>query len=100
MGRKNQIKQNIFPAPSGPQNSRAFNFLISKALLKALHCGVKVVKSLLNAPAPGGLKIMNNDKWPKSFEYAFHLFPYPMVVQHEIWLHMAQWFQRIYEYSV
>ena len=29
----------------------------------------------------------------------FHLYPYPMVVQHEK-LQLALWFQRIYEYIV
>ena len=49
----------VSPTPSGPGNSGAFYFTIVKALLKALHCGAKfVVKSLLNAPAPG---VDNND---------------------------------------
>ena len=48
-------------------------------------------------PRPRGLTIMTNNESPKSFEYAFHLFPYPMVVPHEKLL-LAQWFQRIYEY--
>ena len=40
---------NCIPRPAKPGNSRAFNFSIFKALLKALHCGSKfVVKSLLN----------------------------------------------------
>ena len=44
----------VSPDPSEPGNSGAFNFSIFKALLKALHCGAKfVVKSLINAPAPG-----------------------------------------------
>ena len=42
------------PAPTGPGNSGAFNFSVSKALLNALHCRDKfMVKSLLKAPAPG-----------------------------------------------
>ena len=45
----------VVPAPTGPWNSGAFNFLVFKALLNALHCGDKfMVKSLLKAHAPGG----------------------------------------------
>ena len=42
--------QGPWTAPPGPGNSRAFNFSVFKALLKARHCSVRfVVKSLLKA---------------------------------------------------
>ena len=51
------------PAPSGPRNSGAFNFSISKALLKALHCGATfVVKAPRKAPAPRGWQYSNEEQ--------------------------------------
>ena len=52
----------VVPASAGPGNSEAFNFLVCKALLKAmlnaLHCEAKcIVKSLLKVPAPRGVNI-------------------------------------------
>ena len=53
----------VSPAPSGPRNSGAFNFSVSKALLKALHCGAAfVVKSLRKAPAPRGWQYSNEEQ--------------------------------------
>ena len=60
----------VSPATSGLWNSGAFNFLISKALLKAVYCGATfVVKALRKAPTPEADNIqMKNNKWPESFE--------------------------------
>ena len=50
-------------APTGPGNSRAFNFSVFKALLNALHCGDKfMIKSLLKAPAPPPPAADNNEE--------------------------------------
>ena len=57
LGYKRPIMHQSFvsPAPWGPRNSGAFNFSISIALLKALHCGTTfVVKAMRKAPAPRG----------------------------------------------
>ena len=59
----------VSTAPLGPGISGAFNFSISKAPLKALHSGAKImVKSLLKAPPSRGLTIMKKSKLPGSFE--------------------------------
>ena len=45
----------VSPAPLGRENSGAFNFSNSKALVKAPPCGKKsLVKFLLKAPVPRG----------------------------------------------
>ena len=55
----------VSPAPVGPGNSRAFNFSIFIAPVKARPCGDRfVVKSLLKAPAPRRVTI----KWNNIFE--------------------------------
>ena len=81
----------------GSGNSGAFNFSVFKALLNALHCGDKfMVQSLQKAPAPGGWQ-----QWRTTNDLD-HLNklppppPHPMAVPHEIWLQLAQWFQRRY----
>ena len=69
----------VSPAPSGPRNSGAFNFSISKALLKALHCGATfVVKALQKPPPPEDDNMKTNDrnhlnKFSSPFPLWFHM---------------------------
>ena len=41
----------VVPAPTVPVNSRAFNFLVFKALLNALHCGQIYGKIFTKCPS-------------------------------------------------
>ena len=89
----------VVPAPTGPGNSRAFNFSVFKALLNALQCGDKfMVKIPAKSPRPP--EADNNEEqqktWTPSWTIWITFYPYSMEVPHEIWLQLAQWFQRRY----